>query len=336
MTPFLTGLGFAVFERFRQQWAGQVAVDAAETHLYASLPRWRPNDFPALAPSLDAQSPYRCHLAEAFRRHLGLPEATYARRTLVSQGVRHSLSLILPHWAGRRGVLIPSDVYPVYAALARAAGIEPERYAAQKGVPWDRLARHQGWVLLVCDPLKPWGTRLSPTALDRLMDLARRQAGTVLLDAAYDLALAPTLRRHVDEEAPVAFLGSLSKGWLLPQRGGVVVTSTSLADLWRARFRQAPKDEVGTRLAFTALVEHPDYPLRVRAALETLNRPRVQDLRGRGMPLDGVSGYFGHSSWSPETAWQHGVLALPPSVFGSWDEGCIVSTLPSVHLPVIG
>lgn len=333
MNPLIwSGLDFTAFAQQRHALLAHGGfVDAGETGLYRVLPAHDPERFAALAPSAHPKAPYRCHLAEGFLDYLGLPRENYKPRTLVSQGVRYSLSLIFRQLASvpdRLRLWLPSDVYPVYGQLAQETGVDFDTYAARAGIPWERLEHHFGWCLLVCDPLKPWGTRLSAPDWDRIVDLARATDSLVLIDGAYDLALSPALRAHLDAEAPIAFLGSLSKGWLAPLRGGVVVANTATTHAWRPFFQQASKNEVMTREAYAALTDVLDRPAEVAVVVNDARSRLLTKMRQMGVVVkDPGHGYFVVSDLSPETWWTKGVLAIPPSVFGSAGSGSVLSAL---------
>jgi histidinol-phosphate/aromatic aminotransferase/cobyric acid decarboxylase-like protein len=304
-----------------QGWTG---IDAGITDLYGVMARLDPVRFGPMAPSNHRQAPYRCHLAEAFLDYLHLAPADFKPHALISQGVRHSLSLVLqarPHstwW-------LPGDVYPVYAQLAAQADVAPLAYAARTGLPWAALHATRGWTLLVCNPLKPWSTRLPAEDWEALVEVAKRQKGVVLVDAAYDLDQLQRFPSHVDN--PVAFLGSLSKGWLLPYRGGLVLAGADLAAAWRPVFSAASKDEQRTREAFAAITAHVHRPSQVQMTVEASRARLLEALVQRQVPIDHAEGYWVSSPMTHEELLTRGVLSIPPSVFTSAWSGSVLSSL---------
>ena len=331
LTPTFSGLDFQAYSQLRETLIAQGGLlDCGQTNLYRALAQKDPERFGAIAPSQDPQASYRCHLAERFRFHMGLDDTTYAPRSLISHGVRHSLSLIFSILAKQQtkgSVFLPSDVYPVYEQLAHTAGVAFHGYQARNGLPMHRLAHERDWTVLVCDPLKPWGSYLGIQEIDRLVELARKQDGTILIDAAYDIHIAPVWRDHLDEDAPVAFLASLSKGWLIPGCGGIVVASEFLADKWRGAFQKADKDTAKFQQAFAALTEHTHRINEVALEVNALRGYLVETMKERRIPLTQRAGYFAVSPLSCEALMEQGILAIPSSVFGSPYSGSVLSAL---------
>ena len=331
INPTLSGLGYEAFSELRLHLLAETpgVLDASDTALYRALPCAHPDLFGPISPSDDAKAPYRCHLAEAMVEHLGLEIDQWKSRALVSQGVRSSLALL---WAQpdvrARQVWLPTDVYPAYQVLAQEAGLAFEGYESRTGLPWDALASTRQWCVLVCDPLKPWGEFAPAASLERLVALARERDGLVVVDGAYSNDLPSAVLTQLNDQAPVAWLWSLSKGWLIPYRAGLVLTSDSQATTWRPAFARAQKSESAVREAYAAVVGSPHRPSQVQAHVDDSRRA----LMGRlGELADKVKdpghGYFLTSELSPESWWSSGVLALPPSVFGSAHPGSVLSSL---------
>jgi histidinol-phosphate/aromatic aminotransferase/cobyric acid decarboxylase-like protein len=328
--PSFSGLDFTSYAQLRKQLLVQGGfLDCGQTNVYRALAQRDPEQFGLIAPSQDPQASYRCHLAEQFRHYLGLDDIAYASRCLISHGVRHSLSLIFSSLAAQTDttLILPRDVYPVYAQLAQQAGIDFDGYEARTGLPWHRLNTTRDWTLLVCDPLKPWGSYLGIQEIDRLVQVAIQQGGTLLIDAAYDIHLAPIWRDHLDADAPIAFLASLSKGWLLPGHGGLVVTSDFLANTWREVFQSAEKDLTKFQVAFAALSEHRTRIVQVSKTVGLLRGTLVNAMKDRRIPLSQHAGYFAISPLSCSALWEQGVLGIPPLVFGSSYTGSVLSAL---------
>lgn len=329
--PSFSGLDFETYSQLREQLLVQGGfLDCGQTNVYRALALRDPRRFGPIAPSQDPKAPYRCHLAERFRDYMDLEESTYASRCLISHGVRHSLSLIFSSLASRGDIsslLLPQDVYPVYAALAQRAGVAFDSYEARTGLPWHRISASRDWILLVCDPLKPWGNYLGIQEVDRLVAIATKQGGTVLIDAAYDIHISPIWRDHLDADAPIAFLSSLSKGWLLPGFAGIVVASDFLVDAWREEFQKAEKSPIKFQQAFAALTEHRGRIGEVSMEIQSMRSALASAMKDRRIPLSQHAGYFAVSPLGCDALLGQGILAIPPSVFGSSYSGSVLSAL---------
>lgn len=310
--PTSTIEDFAAFSsrRSRVLATRPAVLDLSDTNLYRALA------FPPIPPSTHAEAPYRCHLAERFLDRLGLPQALKPR-TSISHGVRRSLAAIFA-WLAAEGktVGIPGDVYPVYLDLARQAGV--------RHLCWDtRPPLDEVDALLVCEPAKPWGHALSSEAADALIRWGR----WVFLDSAYATPPTEQALRLVDAGVGV-LLASLSKGWLLPDHGGLCLAPAPLALHLRPHFQALPKDEGKLRIAYAALTEHPQRPDQVAARLaaaaarlDALSRARPE------LRIGPTRGYFAVSERSAAELLEDGVLALPASVFGSTSGGSVVTSL---------
>lgn len=295
-------------------------LDCGELNVYRSLaPHFAP-----IAPSTHEQAPYRCHLAEQFLTRLGLGHELEAR-TQVSHGVRRSLSALATLLATRGArVGLPADVYPVYLELFAAAGADVRPFPAQHGLPaLDGLD-----ALLLCEPLKPWGSSLTERDAEHLTAWVRAEPERmVIIDSAYATPpSALTLRLLHDDVAVV--LCSLSKGWLIPDHGGLCIVPTRWQQEARALFAPLPRDEQKLRIAFAALTEHPHREREVAAHLQ--RRATALDALTSARPELGASrcvGYFATSARSFETLLELGVLSVPASVFGGPPHLSILSSL---------
>ncbi|MBC7854450.1 MAG: aspartate aminotransferase, partial [Pirellulaceae bacterium] len=143
-------MNFGDFQQYRNEVlaTNPELIDLAETNLWRSLA--------PLVPRLEAEQPrqiHRCDLAKQWTHGLGLP-AEFASRSLISAGVRDSLALLFPILAKRKAqVRIPVDVYPVYGALAKSAGLFFETFPT---IP-ELVLPKGGDCLLLPHPLKPAG-----------------------------------------------------------------------------------------------------------------------------------------------------------------------------------
>jgi histidinol-phosphate/aromatic aminotransferase/cobyric acid decarboxylase-like protein len=300
-------------ERLKRERPG--LLDCAELNVYRSLRA----HFATIAPSTHTEAPYRCHLAERFLAHLELP-ADWKARTHVSHGVRRSLGALFGVFArdGLR-VGVPSDVYPVYGQLAHDAGLVPIAFEQRPGpLPLEALD-----VVLLCEPAKPWGTQLDPTQRARLLDWR----GLTLLDSAY--ATPPTAGAlQLVHAGKAMLLSSLSKGWLLPDHGGICVVPPAWFERTRAAFTSLNKDTDKLRIAYAALTEHADRPAQVAAVLA--RRARLLDELTTARPelkATRCNGYFSVSERRFDELLGLGVLGVPASVFGSTFGGCVLSSL---------
>ena len=302
-------------------------LDLSELNVYRALGP----EFPPLTPSTHPEAPYRCHLAERALAHLGFP-AAWKARTLVSHGVRRSLEALFGAFAsaGLR-VALPSDVYPVYFELAACAGLSPAaRFAARDGLPAELPGLD---VVLLCEPKKPWTQAVTEEHVHVLEAwLSADPKRLVVLDSAYATPPSSTARRLLDTGRAV-LCWSLSKGWLIPDHGGVCVVPEPWVETLRPRFAALPKDETKLRIAYGALTESAPRVAVVQQRLSALAsrldavtsaRPALQASR--------CVGYFAESPLTFPQLLEQGVLAVPASVFGSTEARCVLSSLP----PVVG
>ena len=335
---------FDQFQEFRQRQlsASSSLLDAAETNVYRALAPLRPQ------PPADLSTVHRCDLARAWLRRYELPEE-WSRRAMVCRGVRHGLGVVFP-WlhAAQARLWLPSDVYPVYFELARAAGLAPASYPtlpapALPSSPADDRPEY----LLLANPSKPLGRYLSDAECDavissRLQDSPRRH---LLIDSVYDLG-APFRRRHAAPAGhrpcgPAAH--SVTKGWLWPRTFGVVLLGPAQTDLTEA-FRSDPPTPAQLRLADRLLTEHSDVPQQVADELAARAErlfERLPDEVLEAIPTPSRTcpgNYFFQVDIPAETLQrEHGLLAMPISVFGEshWS-GSILTTLADAFSPPSG
>lgn len=304
-------------------------VDLAELNLYRSLVP----HFPPIHPSTHHEAPYRCHVAERFLAQLELDD-TLKPRTQVSHGVRRSLRALFGLLASRGAkVGVPNDVYPVYQQLAADAGVDMAPYAARSGLP-ALEALDELEALLVCEPLKPWGTALTSNDADRLTAWVREKPTRMLLvDSAYATPPTEQTRRLLHNDVAV-LLASLSKGWLIPDHAGLCIVPSRWQRDAREVFAQLPKDERRLRIGYAALTEHSSRALEVTAFLAkraqtldalTLSRPELRASR--------CMGYFAIAERSFDELVHLGVLAAPASVFGGPAHLSILSSLERARKP---
>ena len=114
---------------------------------------------------------------------------------------------------------MPSDVYPVYAQIARASGLQPDTFAT---TPEMTLPDRGEWLLLP-NPIKPAGRWLSMTEVGTIKDwLTRRDDRRLLVDSVYNFGtrLHPTTLELIGT-GKAFLMHSLSKSWLHPQVMGI-------------------------------------------------------------------------------------------------------------------
>lgn len=305
-------------------------LDCTETRMAQVLAALRANPV-----ELDlAPQGYRCHVADHWLAHFGLP-AAYKPRALVSQGVRQSLLALFTHYAeaGKR-VLLPSDVYPVYLDLARQAGVDWAGYPAWEG--FEARPPQPADVLVLTNPLKPRGVRLPASDADQVLcwlqaDPRRR----AVIDAVYTFEprLDPSTRRLYDHGQTLV-LHSLSKGWAQPLVAGVALVPEQDVAVLTNVFRSLPVPRETLNLAEALLERDGKRPelLARHLWLESLVLARQLARRKVPVPASLSSPLPGQYLFPVDTPWthlleQHNVLALPLSVFGSPRQGCVVSSL---------
>ncbi len=330
---------FDEFQEFRQRQLGASPslLDAAETNVYRALAPLRPE------PPADTRTVYRCDLARAWLRRFELPEE-WSRQAMVCRGVRHGLGVVFP-WlrAVQARLWLPSDVYPVYFELARAAGLAPASYptlpapALPSSPPDDRPD-----YLLLANPSKPLGRYLSDAECDAVISWLRESPHRhLLIDSVYDLGapFAAGTRRLLDTGRAV-LLHSVTKGWLWPRTFGVVLLGPAQAELAEA-FRADPPTSAQLRLADRLLTEHSDVPRQVAdelaARAERLFERLPDEVLG-AIPTASRTcpgNYFFPIEMPAETLRrEYGLLAMPASVFGEsrWS-GSVLTSLADAFGP---
>jgi aspartate/methionine/tyrosine aminotransferase len=321
-------------------------LDAAETNLYRALPQHCP-ELARLADPAPGGAIHRCHLASETLDFLGLPRDRWEARLGISRGVRDSLRILFEHAAASGiEVVIPTDVYPAYREIAAATSVRCRGWEAQhpfgsNGAPPPAEDGAPQW-LLIPDPVKPWGRRLTSAAPGptRLLgaELAQVRAWAaadgrrrVLIDAVYSPAALPESARILLDEGIGVALMSLSKGWLSPQKMGWALFPERDAPALRPLFMGQDKNAVGLAFARQAFKDHATRPAAVAAAVERLRADfvaRLEEASGVRIGLPEV-GYL-VADPSSAAAWEErGVVAIPASVFGSAWGGSFLSVIPA-------
>jgi aspartate/methionine/tyrosine aminotransferase len=303
-------------------------LDASETRIVPSLG--------ALATSISAltlpKKAHRCHLAEFWLDNFQL-ERSLKPRTLISRGVRHSLSLLFQLWAREAKVaLLPNDVYPVYRQLADDFELEVEEYSMWPGA--ERGTDIDADVILVTNPAKPRGTALTENEVLALEQWLRRNPERrLVIDAVYNFDApldAATLRLMQTDQ--VIVIHSLSKSWVRPLVMGVALVPEQDVESLTPIFRAAPPGQYELQLAQALLTQDGDFPVKLVAELAR-RRDNLQAMlheHGCGLNLEAsVPTYL----FVVEMAFEkmldrHGVLGIPLSVFGrDAQRHCVLSSL---------
>lgn len=329
---------FSDFQSFREQERRREPslLDAAETNVYRALGPLRVR--PEL--TMDRATVHRCDLARAWLQRFYLPQEL-SRLAVVCRGVRHALSLIFDWLRTEEAtVRLPADVYPVYLELAHAAGLVPATYRTLPNLtlPKSPVVDRPEY-LLVTNPCKPLGRFLSEAECASLVawqdESPRRR---ILIDCVYDLGTPfHVSTRRLLATGRCVLLHSITKGWLWPQTFGVVLLGKHDDNL-AAAFRADPPTQEQLWLADQMLTEHADVP---RQVIEELG-DRAQRLFSQlpsgvltAIPAAARTcpGNYYFPIEIPPAALQseHGVLALPASVFGAttWT-GSVLTSLADV------
>ncbi|MYV98586.1 aminotransferase class I/II-fold pyridoxal phosphate-dependent enzyme [Streptomyces sp. SID3343] len=330
---------FDEFQEFRQRQLGASSslLDAAETNVYRALAPMRPG------PPSDTSTVHRCDLARAWLRRFELPEE-WSGHAMICRGVRHGLGVVFRRLRAVQARLwLPSDVYPVYHELARAAGLAPASYPT---LPAPDLpsspADHRPEYLLLANPSKPLGRYLSDAECAEVISWLRvSPRRRLLIDSVYDLGapFAAGTRRLLDTGCAV-LLHSVTKGWLWPRTFGVALLGPAQAELAEA-FRADPPTSAQLRLADRLLTEHSDVPRQVvdelAARAERLFDRLPEEVLKAIPPASRTcpGNYFFPVEIPVETLRREwGVFAVPVGVFGesSWS-GSVLTSLADAFGP---
>jgi len=311
---------FAQFQQVRESILRERPKlrDCSATNLYAALARHMPTA--TLAPAVQV---HRCHLATEWGNYFGFP-AGGSRRALISSGVRDSLALLFRHYTGIGARLwLPSDNYPVYGELGRAAGMDMREFPTLGEPLWPASAPDAvPEILLVTNPLKPLGRWLAGDDVSALSAwLADDSRRRVLLDTVYTFEnrFHPTTLQLLATGQTI-LLHSLTKGWLQPRLFGVALVPESDVDDLAPIFRAHPPSQSNLARAHELMVTYNVTPSIIARELEIARSRLAQVVPTEVKSLaDGdAPGYFfpvaGH--WNEILEKQH-ILGLPATAFGS-------------------
>lgn len=326
---------FAAFQNFRESLLRERrdVLDCAETNLYRTLARLAPPPTPA-----PAQQVHRCHLAGEWCARFGFPPENSAR-ALISSGVRDSLARLFAHCAANKALVwLPSDNYPVYGELARAARCEINRFSTLETPQWPKaspVARPE--ILLVTNPMKPLGRYLSDADVSILRHwLAASPQRRLWLDTVYTFDTrfdSPTLA--LLQTGRTILLHSLTKGWLQPRLFGIALVPEQDAASLTPAFRENPPPQTNLARARECLGMYATTPAVVAEALgdalaAMTASMNLSEILARSVITQGnAPGYF----VSVRAPWRdlledQNILGIPATAFGSAREDLtILSTL---------
>jgi hypothetical protein len=328
-------VNFAAFQLWREKQLRENPrlLDCAETNLYRSLEGMQPkfSDGQAL------RQIHRCDLARLWLNRYGFPEIL-SRHALVCRGVRHALSIIFNELARKEAVLLmPGDVYPVYAELAQAAGNGPRLFSTlpEAKIPSDGGTDRTEY-LLIANPWKPLGRFLTNQECAALETwLAAAPNRYLLVDCVYDLG-APFhgTTQKLFRTGRAILLHSITKGWLRPKIFGIALFGKTHPQL-EVAFRNDPPAPEQLRMANKFLTDDANLPCLV--VDELFNRKRkllasLPEAVTREFPLDPADTapgcyFFPVRVEAGELLQRHGLIAIPASAFGSVWSGSILTSL---------
>lgn len=300
-------------------------LDAGETRIVHALGHLRTPVESLPVP----EHAHRCHLAEFWLDHFGLDRSLKAR-TLISQGVRHSLGLLFWQYAAQGlRVAIPRDVYPAYDVIARAEGLQVMPYGTWpvSSLLTELFCRddaEQLDVILITNPLKPRVRRMSSQGEVRLLKdwLKKDSRRRVVIDAVYQFSApfdAPTLELLATNQ--VVLLHSLSKSWVRPLVMGVALVPDADVEMLTPAFRAEPPLQDNLRLAQGLLTGDGQFPVRLVGELVARREMLQERLEERGclvrLSPEVPSYLFPARISHEELLADYNVLAIPASVFGS-------------------
>jgi histidinol-phosphate/aromatic aminotransferase/cobyric acid decarboxylase-like protein len=281
-----------------------------------------PKALAALAPALPENAPVReaGDLERAWREAFTLPRTGPASgaRLLFGRGVRDLLRALFQHFAREGRVLhAPSDVYPVYHALAAGAGlsVQPFPTCPTPTLP-AQAPQAAAEVMLLPEPLVPLGRFLSEEEVRGLEGwLAVDPLRLVVLDAVY--TFAPRFSAATERllhTGQVLLVHSLAKGHLTPELAGFALVPEAVAR--GVQGAEAPQLEASSlRQACFLLERHADLPARVQARFDE-QWGHVREVLGPPPFNIPRTGYFTTSPLGFEELLARGWLAVPGSVFG--------------------
>ncbi|MFO1518403.1 MAG: hypothetical protein U1F57_01865 [bacterium] len=238
----------------------------------------------------------------------------------LSTGIRPLLKEIFRILAGKGyEAWLPQDVYPVYGELAKEGDLPFRTFPTYPTLSWEFLGKTGGKsALLIPSPLTPAGRYLKAQEADILGDwLLEDPERKLILDTAYhfETPFDPATFSLLQKGAFLLY--SMTKAWLSPDTLGVAVTSDEFSKVLSPLLPTPPSASLSiARFRWENSVHLPSMLQEIFkkrwAALE--NRIRKAS-PGWSPPK---TGYFSTISRPAATLLEeHGLLAVPASVFGA-------------------
>jgi hypothetical protein len=302
--------------------------------------------FEAIQPKVEVPARFaavhRCDLARQWCAVRELP-AHVAKTTLICEGVRHGLALIMRRLAeaGKR-VALPKDVYPVYWGIVAESGVDTVSVETFPRFDLEAIlesATRTGCSLvLLTAPLKlqsrNWTAGEAGCAVGWLEEDPQRR---LILDGVYScgLCIDEPVKRLI-ETNQVIYLDSLSKGWLHERILGAAIVPDSDREIYAESFRGLAPDQNKLFCANELLTRYRGFPIGLNAELDR-RRASLWNLIAttRLTALPAVRGYLIPIECSAtRLIEEHGLLTLPATVFGSSHQAwSVASALPAGESP---
>lgn len=268
---------------------------------------------------------HRCHLVEDWLTYYNLPYH-FKKQIGVSTGVRNSLDIISSIFK-EKTFLIPSDVYPYYIDLFNKKSIIYKTYnTINENLTFEKS--HSD-ILLITDPLKPQGRDVSLEEIKNIKSWLNKDKNRLLIiDGVYSFTIRQDWINLFQETNQVILLFSLSKSWLLPNCFGIsFLPNNQIGELLKEKYKSLIKDEEKLRMAYMALNEQKNIPIFLRKSLinKTDNLNNILNVNFFNN-LENPS-YLFYSNISFSTWLNKNILTIPTSVFGSKNDGSIISSL---------
>lgn len=263
---------------------------------------------------------HRCHLVEDWLNYYSLSQ-NYKKFIGVSDGVRHSLGLLVEEFAEKKW-LIPKDVYPFYQSLIQEKETPYSEYRTL-GTDCLFIDLVKADILLITYPLKPLGRDILDNELWRIKNWLSEDSGrrlvidAVYLQSKYELNLLMDLFKSNQ----VYILFSLSKSWCLPNTLGI--TFIPEQDLFvKEVFKTLKKTDLSLNLAYQALNLNIERP----SVIKNRHKKNYLEMKKHiNLPIFS-GGYFFYLRGSHNDLLSIGIFTIPASVFGG-SFGSVVSTL---------
>ena len=223
----------------------------------------------------------------ALRARLATLYGVRAEQVLVGRGSDEAIDLLVRALCnpGRDAVVASPPVFGMYAVSARLQAAPLVEVALRDGVSGfdsdlnaiaDAAVSSGAKLVFVCSPANPTGQAIPPADL---LSLARRLAGRCLLvvDEAYgEYSDLPSLASHIDDQANLAVLRTLSKAHALAAaRIGCLLAAPELVTVLRNCQAPYPLPSPCVQLAMAGLSEVALVQTRSRVSTVRAERERL-------------------------------------------------------------